>query len=123
MRACERGVGGSKHHSASQGCAGDLQVLSSVQGSTDMALLYETLPGYLAMSSDKDVDFETCAKRFSKTSYWANGRALCKSIRLVTVPRGSVAVHRQCGGSPAGDPHQFPHAPELVRRRRSHRRS
>jgi formate dehydrogenase major subunit len=53
---------------------------SNVQGSTDMGLLFDKLPGYLGAPNDKEPDFETYLKRFSKTSYWANGPAFFKSL-------------------------------------------
>ncbi len=53
---------------------------SNVQGSTDMGLLFDKLPGYLAAPTDKDADFETYLKRFSNTSYWSNGPAFFKSL-------------------------------------------
>ena len=53
---------------------------SNVQGSTDMGLLFDKLPGYLGAPNDKEPDFETYSKRFSKTSYWANAPAFFKSM-------------------------------------------
>ena len=53
---------------------------SNVQGSTDMGLLFDKLPGYLGAPNDKEADFETYSKRFSSTSYWANGPAFFKSM-------------------------------------------
>jgi formate dehydrogenase major subunit len=53
---------------------------SNVQGSTDMGLLFDKLPGYLPAPNDKDIDLETFLKRFSKTSYWSNGPAFFKSL-------------------------------------------
>ena len=53
---------------------------SNVQGSTDMGLLFDNLPGYLGAPNDKESDFETYTKRFSKTSYWSNGPAFFKSL-------------------------------------------
>jgi len=46
---------------------------SNVQGSTDMALLFHILPGYLGTPRDVDVDFAAYSKRFDTTSYWVNG--------------------------------------------------
>lgn len=46
---------------------------SNVQGSTDMALLYQDLPGYLGAPTDKHPDFATYTAKFDKTSYWVNG--------------------------------------------------
>ena len=53
---------------------------SNVQGSTDMGLLFNNLTGYLGAPNDKEADFETYSKRFSKTSYWSNGPAFFKSL-------------------------------------------
>jgi formate dehydrogenase-N alpha subunit len=53
---------------------------SNVQGSTDMALLFDNLPGYLGAPRDKDVDFAAYSERFDKTSYWANGPAFFISL-------------------------------------------
>jgi formate dehydrogenase major subunit len=53
---------------------------SNVQGSTDVGLLFDKLPGYLGAPNDKEPDFETHAKRYSKTSYWVNGPAFLKSL-------------------------------------------
>ncbi len=46
---------------------------SNVQGSTDMALLYHDLPGYLGCPTDKQPDLATFNGKFDKTSYWSNG--------------------------------------------------
>ena len=46
---------------------------SNVQGSTDMALLFDILPGYLGAPRDADADFAAYSERFDKTSYWVNG--------------------------------------------------
>ena len=55
---------------------------SNVQGSTDMGLLYNTLPGYLGAPSQSEPDFQTYANKskYSKTSYWANGPAFFKCL-------------------------------------------
>jgi formate dehydrogenase major subunit len=53
---------------------------SNVQGSTDMALLFHILPGYLGAPRDKDTDFAAYSERFSKTSYWVNGPAFFISL-------------------------------------------
>ena len=53
---------------------------SNVQGSTDQGLLFDKLPGYLGAPNDKEADFDTYLKRFSRTSYWANGPAFFKSL-------------------------------------------
>lgn len=46
---------------------------SNVQGSTDMALLYHILPGYLGTPRDVDSDLAAYSERYDKTSYWVNG--------------------------------------------------
>ena len=46
---------------------------SNVQGSTDMALLYHDLPGYLGAPTDKHPDLATFNAKFDATSYWSNG--------------------------------------------------
>ena len=46
---------------------------SNVQGSTDMAVLYHDLPGYLGCPTDKQPDLKTYLAKFDTTSYWANG--------------------------------------------------
>jgi len=46
---------------------------SNVQGSTDMALLFGDLPGYLGAPTDGHVDLSTYAAKFDSTSYWVNG--------------------------------------------------
>jgi formate dehydrogenase major subunit len=46
---------------------------SNVQGSTDMALLFHDLPGYLGLPTDKQPDLATYSARFDTTSYWVNG--------------------------------------------------
>ncbi|MCL4395983.1 MAG: formate dehydrogenase-N subunit alpha [Chloroflexi bacterium] len=46
---------------------------SNVQGSTDMALLFGDLPGYLGAPTDKHIDLQTYAAKFDSTSYWING--------------------------------------------------
>lgn len=46
---------------------------SNVQGSTDMALLFHDLPGYLGAPTDKHPDFKTYSGKFDTTSYWVNG--------------------------------------------------
>jgi formate dehydrogenase-N alpha subunit len=53
---------------------------SNVQGSTDMALLFHILPGYLGCPRDVDTDFATYSERFSKTSYWVNGPKFFASL-------------------------------------------
>jgi formate dehydrogenase major subunit len=54
---------------------------SNIQGLTDMGLMSNLLPGYLAMPTEKDTDFETYmskkqfkALRPNQTSYWQNYR-------------------------------------------------
>ena len=46
---------------------------SNVQGSTDMGLLYHTLPAYLGSPTAAQQDLDTYNKQYSKTSYWDNG--------------------------------------------------
>jgi formate dehydrogenase major subunit len=46
---------------------------SNVQGSTDMALLYHYLPGYLTAPTDAHVDYTTYSNSYAKTSYWVFG--------------------------------------------------
>jgi len=54
---------------------------SNVQGSTDMALLFHYLPGYLGCPEATHVDFDTYSKqRYDTTSYWANGPKFFASL-------------------------------------------
>ena len=46
---------------------------SNVQGSTDMALLFGDLPGYLGLPNNKQPDLKTFLTKFDNTSYWSNG--------------------------------------------------
>lgn len=46
---------------------------SNVQGSTDMALLFGDLPGYLGLPTNKQPDLKTFLTKFDNTSYWSNG--------------------------------------------------
>ncbi len=46
---------------------------SNVQGSTDMALLFGDLPGYLGLPTNKQADLKTFLTKFDNTSYWSNG--------------------------------------------------
>jgi len=46
---------------------------SNVQGSTDMALLFNDLPGYLGLPTDRQADLKTYNAKFDATSYWSNG--------------------------------------------------
>src|SRR5512142_17572 len=46
---------------------------SNVQGSTDMALLFGDLPGYLGLPTSKQPDLKTLLTKFDNTSYWSNG--------------------------------------------------
>ena len=50
-----------------------LRGLSNVQGSTDMALLFQDLPGYLGLPTNKQTDLKTFTAKFDATSYWSNG--------------------------------------------------
>jgi formate dehydrogenase-N alpha subunit len=53
---------------------------SNVQGSTDMALLFHLLPGYLGSPRDVDTDLAAYSKRFDTTSYWVNGPRFFASL-------------------------------------------
>jgi formate dehydrogenase major subunit len=54
---------------------------SNVQGSTDMALLFHYLPGYLGCPEATHVDFAAYSKqRYDTTSYWANGPKFFASL-------------------------------------------
>jgi len=66
---------------------------SNVQGSTDMALLYHNLPGYLGAPNDKEPDFATHSKRYNKTSYWSNGPAFVRSLLKAWYGDGAVAAN------------------------------
>ncbi|CAG0941487.1 partial formate dehydrogenase major subunit, partial [Anaerolineae bacterium] len=46
---------------------------SNVQGSTDMALLFGDMPGYLGCPTNKQPDLKTFLTKFDNTSYWSNG--------------------------------------------------
>ena len=46
---------------------------SNVQGSTDMALLFGDLPGYLGLPTSAQADLKTFLTKFDNTSYWSNG--------------------------------------------------
>jgi formate dehydrogenase major subunit len=46
---------------------------SNVQGSTDMGLLFDALPAYLGLPTDKQTDLATFTAKYDTTSYWANG--------------------------------------------------
>lgn len=46
---------------------------SNVQGSTDMALLFGDLPGYLGLPTSKQPDLKAFLTKFDNTSYWSNG--------------------------------------------------
>ncbi len=55
---------------------------SNVQGSTDVGLLYNTLPAYLDLPSQSEPDLATYSakSKYNKTSYWGNGPAFFKSM-------------------------------------------
>lgn len=53
---------------------------SNVQGSTDMALLFHDLPGYLGLPTDKHPDLATYTAKFDTTSYWVNGSRFFNSL-------------------------------------------
>jgi formate dehydrogenase major subunit len=46
---------------------------SNVQGSTDMALLFHDLPGYLGCPTEAHADLASYAAKFDTTSFWSNG--------------------------------------------------
>ncbi|MBI3078042.1 MAG: formate dehydrogenase-N subunit alpha, partial [Deltaproteobacteria bacterium] len=46
---------------------------SNVQGSTDMALLFHDLPGYLGCPTEAQADFAKFTAKWDTTSFWANG--------------------------------------------------
>jgi formate dehydrogenase major subunit len=46
---------------------------SNVQGSTDMALLFHDLPGYLGCPTEAQPDLAAYAAKFDTTSFWSNG--------------------------------------------------
>ena len=46
---------------------------SNVQGSTDLALLFHLLPGYLPVPSEPRPDLKSYNASFDRTSYWSNG--------------------------------------------------
>jgi formate dehydrogenase major subunit len=71
---------------------------SNVQGSTDMALLYHNLPGYLGAPNDKEADFATHSKRYSKTSYWSNGPAFVRSLLKAWYGDAAVAANDHAYG-------------------------
>lgn len=53
---------------------------SNVQGSTDMALLFGDLPGYLGAPTNKQTDLKTFLTKFDNTSYWSNGGRFLTSL-------------------------------------------
>jgi formate dehydrogenase major subunit len=53
---------------------------SNVQGSTDMALLFGDLPGYLGCPTDQHPDLKTYSAKFDTTSYWVNGPRFFASL-------------------------------------------
>ena len=53
---------------------------SNVQGSTDMALLFQDLPGYLGLPTNKQPDYQTFIAKFDKTSFWSNGPKFFTSL-------------------------------------------
>ena len=53
---------------------------SNVQGSTDMALLFNDLPGYLGCPTEAQPDFATYARKFDTTSFWSNGPKFFASL-------------------------------------------
>lgn len=63
---------------------------SNVQGSTDMALLYQDLPGYLGAPTDKHADLPAYSAKFDPTSYWVNGPRFI--VNLLKAWYGDAAV-------------------------------
>jgi len=53
---------------------------SNVQGSTDMALLFQDLPGYLGLPTNKQPDYKTFIAKYDTTSYWSNGPRFFTSL-------------------------------------------
>jgi formate dehydrogenase major subunit len=53
---------------------------SNVQGSTDMALLFHDLPGYLGCPTEAQADFAAYAAKWESTSFWANGPRFATSL-------------------------------------------
>jgi len=61
---------------------------SNVQGSTDMAILFHILPGYLKTPDEKDVDIDTYCKRYyegknkdpKSADWWSNARKYLVSL-------------------------------------------
>lgn len=54
---------------------------SNVQGSTDMALLFQDLPGYLGCPTEAHSEFAKYAGKFDTTSFWANGPKFFVSLQ------------------------------------------
>jgi formate dehydrogenase major subunit len=54
---------------------------SNVQGSTDMALLFHDLPGYLGCPTEAQPEFAKFAAKWDTTSYWANGPKFFTSLQ------------------------------------------
>ncbi len=53
---------------------------SNVQGSTDMALLFHDLPGYLGCPTEAQADFASFADKWETTSFWSNGPKFFASL-------------------------------------------
>ena len=53
---------------------------SNVQGSTDMALLFHDLPGYLGCPVEAQSDFQKFAAKWDTTSFWVNGPKFTVSL-------------------------------------------
>ena len=54
---------------------------SNVQGSTDMALLFHDLPGYLGCPTEAHTDLDAYLAKFDTTSFWANGPKFFASLQ------------------------------------------
>lgn len=53
---------------------------SNVQGSTDMALLFHDLPGYLGCPAEAHADLAAFSAKFDTTSFWSNGPKFFTSL-------------------------------------------
>jgi formate dehydrogenase major subunit len=54
---------------------------SNVQGSTDMALLFQDLPGYLGCPTEAHADLAAYTAKFDTTSFWSNGPKFFASLQ------------------------------------------
>jgi formate dehydrogenase major subunit len=69
---------------------------SNVQGSTDMALLFQDLPGYLGAPTDKHTDFQTYSAKFGTTSYWVNGPRFFVNLMKAWYGSAATAENSYC---------------------------